>query len=305
MKKILAIFISALIIGFIAYYQEPIISFILKEVIYKQELPGYQNNNYFKNNNYTYVSLTDNFYLKKETDIKNALYTILNSGMTSYSMFFDDEYINCLADVEKITTDYNILSNINNFVHPYNSYDKFYVTTNAFVKIDIRVEKLYSDSEIQEINNKIETIKKKIITPDMTLKDKIKKFHDYVINTTVYDTQRSNELNNYLPAINENQSHKANGVLNNHIALCSGYTDLMAIFLSGIGVPNYKISNDKHVWNAVYLDNTWYHLDLTWDDPVTSTGENILIDDFFLISTEELERLDMIQHNYDKTVYGF
>jgi len=305
MKKLFCLLLSILVIWFVYNYQESIVSFILKEVIYKQELPGYQNNSYFKNTSYSYVSLTDNFYPKNETDIKNAIYTILNSGMENYTMYCDDEYETCLEDMERIATDYHILANINNFVHPYNSYDKFYVSTNNFGKIDINIDKLYSDTEIEEINNSIENIKNNILTADMTTRDKIKAFHDYVINNTVYDTERANEINDYIQKNNENQSHKANGVLKNHIALCSGYTDLMAIFLSNIGVPNYKISNERHIWNAVYVDNTWYHLDLTWDDPAVTNGDNLLIYDYFLISTQQLESLDVNEHQYDKTVYGF
>ena len=305
MKKFIGLVFVILVLGIVYQYQESIVSFVLKEVIYKQELPGYQNNNYFKSTSYNYVSLTDDFYPKNETDIKNALYTILNSGMDSYVMYCDDEYVNCTEDIEKIATDYHVLSNINNFVHPYNSYDKFYVQTNKLGKVDINVDKLYSENEVLEINTAIENIKSQIITPDMDLKSQIKAFHDYVINNTVYDSERAEEINDYVQSGNDSQSHKAIGVLKNHIGLCSGYTDLMAIFLSSINVPNYKISNQKHVWNAVYLDNTWYHLDLTWDDPVTNTGENILINDFFLISTEQLESLDQTTHKYDKTVYGF
>ena len=305
MKKFISFLLLISILGLVYYYQEDIVSYILKEVIYKQEFPEYQNNSYFKNANYNYVSLTDNFYPKNETDIRNALYTILNSGMTSYVLYCDDEYINCLSDVERIATDYNVLSNINNLVHPYNSYERVYVATNNLGKVDIKVDKLYSDIEIQEINNTIEAIKNNILSPNMTSRDKIRIFHDYIINNTVYDSERADEINNYANTNNRNNSHKANGVLNNHIALCSGYTDLMAIFLSNIGVPNYKISTNNHIWNAVYLDNKWYHLDLTWDDPVTNTGENVLIHDYFLITTEELERLDKTEHTYDKTVYGF
>lgn len=278
----------------------------MREVVFNYELPEYTNNNYYKNINYNYVKLTDNFYLNNENDIKNAIYTVLNSGMSSYSLFCEDEYTTCLTDVERITTDYNILSSINNFVHPYNSYDKLYITTNAFGKVNIEVYKLYNDSEIEDINTKLENIKKQIIHKNMSDKDKIKAFHDYVINNTIYDIERAENINNYKTQNNGNLSHKANGVLNNNIALCSGYTDLMAIFLNSIGIPNYKIANHKHVWNAVYIDNNWYHLDLTWDDPVTSTGENMLINDFFLITTSELEALDVNgQHTYDKTVYGF
>lgn len=305
MKKLLTMVFSLLIVGLVYHYQEPIVAFIMREVVFKYELPEYTNNNYYKNINYNYVSITDNFYLSNENDIKNAIYTILNSGMTSYSLFCEDEYTTCLSDVERIATDYNILGNINNFVHPYNSYDKIYITNHSYGKIDIQIEKLYSDEEINDINNKLEFIKQQIITHNMSSLEKIRAFHDYVINNTNYDIERANELNDYIQKNNPNNSHKANGVLNNHIALCSGYTDLMAIFLSSIGIPNYKIANHKHVWNAVYINNNWYHLDLTWDDPVTSTGDNMLIHDFFLITTSQLEDLDVEkQHQYDKTVYG-
>ena len=304
MKNLFSLLISFFLIGLVVHYQKPITAFVLNEFIYKHELEEYQTNNYSKTTNYEYVKLTEDFYPQNEEDIKNAFYTIIDSGMTSFSLFCSEKYENCLKDVERISTDYNILSHINNLVHPYNSYDKLYITTNTFGKINISIQKLYSDQEIQEVNEQLESIKRKIIN-NMSTRDKIKAFHDYVINTTKYDKERSKILNDRLSTDNIRQTHKATGVLKNHIALCSGYTDLMAIFLSDIGVPNYKISNDSHVWNAVYLDNKWYHLDLTWDDPVTDTGENLLIYDFFLITTQQLEKLDTYEHYYDKTVYGF
>lgn len=305
MKRTLPIMILLIILVSVTTYQEEIVSFVLKEFIYKQELTEYRANNYAKRNNYNYVNLTDNFYPKNKEDIKNVLYTILNSGMSTYSFFCTDEYYNCIDEVEEISTDHYILANINTLVHPYNSYNKVHITTNNFGKIDVNIEKLYTDAEIEEINSKIYSIKEQILKDGMSDRDKIKAFHDYVINNTVYDSERNDLMHNNVSPSYDNMPHKANGVLKNHIALCSGYTDLMAIFLSNIGIPNYKIANREHIWNAVYLDGKWYHLDLTWDDPVTTTGENILLYDFFLISTNELEKLDTEQHIYDKTVYGF
>lgn len=297
--------ISFIIIGLVIYYQKPITSFVLQEFIYKQELSEYKDNAYSKPDNYEYVKHTNNFYPTNKDEIKNAIFTILDSGMEQFSLFCSDAYTSCIGDVENISTDYDILSNINNFVHPYNSYNKLYITTNNLGKINIQVQKLYSKAEQEEINNALEVIKKDIIKGNMSNKEKIKAFHDYVINNTVYDEERSKTMDENTNANNLNESHKANGVLNSHIALCSGYTDLMAIFLNSIGVLNHKISNEEHIWNAVYLDNNWYHLDLTWDDPVTSDGEDMLIYDFFLITTEELEKINTNQHIYDKTVYGF
>ena len=152
---------------------------------------------------------------------------------------------------------------------------------------NLQYEKYFEDKIIDEI-----------ITNDMTTKEKIKAFHDYVINMLSYDTS----LN-----IEENGSNKAYGALVNKKAVCSGYSDLMAIFLDRLGIKNYKIINDEHVWNLLYLDEKWQHIDLTWDDPTTSNGKPILIHDFFLIDTSELERisnkLKNNQHVFDKNIY--
>ena len=77
----------------------------------------------------------------------------------------------------------------------------------------------------------------------------------------------------------------------------------MKIYLDRLGIPNYKISNNNHIWNLVYIDGKWLHLDLTWDDPVTSDGSNILLDRFFLITNSELQKLDSNGHKFDEKYY--
>ena len=46
-----------------------------------------------------------------------------------------------------------------------------------------------------------------------------------------------------------------------------------------LGIENYTISgkagNEQHIWNVVKLDNDWYQVDVTWDDPVGSSQEYI------------------------------
>lgn len=77
----------------------------------------------------------------------------------------------------------------------------------------------------------------------------------------------------------------------------------MKLFLDRLNIPNYKISSENHIWNLVNVDNNWYHLDLTWDDPVTSNGTDVLEYDYFLITTTELEELESDQHNFDIKIY--
>ena len=78
---------------------------------------------------------------------------------------------------------------------------------------------------------------------------------------------------------------------------------LMSLFLYKMGIQNYKVSSIEHIWNLVYIDGSWKHLDLTWDDPITDTGIDILTHNFFLITTEELTNKNVAEHDYDTSVF--
>lgn len=78
----------------------------------------------------------------------------------------------------------------------------------------------------------------------------------------------------------------------------------MAIFLNRWNVPNFKVASNTHIWNAVYINNKWLHLDLTWDDPVSiNSDKNNLIHKFYLIDTETLESYNIDDHEFDKIIY--
>ena len=153
-----------------------------------------------------------------------------------------------------------------------------------------------------EMKNKVDAIWKEVVTTDMKDEDIIYAFHDYIINNTKYDEIYESELKNKKKPTH--QAAKANGPFFEGYAICSGYTDAMAIILDKLGVKNFKVASDTHVWNAVYINNKWVHLDLTWDDPVSADHSvNNLLHKFFLIDTETLEEFDITDHTFDKSVY--
>ena len=77
----------------------------------------------------------------------------------------------------------------------------------------------------------------------------------------------------------------------------------MELILERLGVVSYKVSSNNHIWNGVKLDNNWYHLDLTWDDPITPDNSNILDDSFFLINTKKLLEIEIEEHQFDQEIY--
>lgn len=296
MKKFLSfLFICGL--AFLGYeYKEDITEFILKKYVNEKLIVVYENNKYAKNNTDIYQS-TNNFYPQSKKDIINIFFTALNGGWKDVTFFCTNSYKNCLDDVSLLTNSSKDFAKINNYVHPYNSYKRIIVNYNSLGKVSISIERLYDNNDINLINDKVDQVIDEYITDEMNEREKIKVIHDYIVNNTKYDEESAEKVKNNVENI-DFISHKATGALINGKAICGGYSDAMAIFLSKLNITNYKLSSDIHVWNYVFINNKWLHLDLTWDDPVTNTKEDIVIYTFFLINEEELKKLDPNEHNY-------
>lgn len=303
MKKLLTTIILLLTIGFIFTNYKSLMKMVMQNVVDKDYNITRENNEYFRNESWNYVQLTNNFNPSNIQDIMNIFYTALDSGWDEVTYYCADEYISCIKDTENITNDNYILSNINNFVSTYNSYNRIFVNYNSIGRVNITFERIYNKQQIEAINRKIDLIIKDIINDNMSDEEKIKAIHDYIINNTKYDEERANIVKSGTYDTLLHSSSTAYGALFNGKAICGGYTDTMALFLDKLGFKNYKISTNSHIWNVVYINGTWKHLDLTWDDPVTNTGKDILEYNFFLISDEELENKNTSQHNYDKSIY--
>lgn len=303
MKKFLTTIILILMLYGLGKYYKEIVQFVMVNVVYQQEVLYKNDNKYSSNEDWMYVQKTTDFYPKSKQDILNIFYTGLNGGWDEITFYCDSKYTECIDDIKEMTDQSYLLSNINNFVKTYNTYNKIYVNMNNFGRVNITVQKLYSDETINIVNNKVEEIYNKLITDNMTDYEKIKVIHDYIINNTVYDQERANEVTSGNVTDYNYSSNTAYGALIQGKAICGGYTDAMALFLDKFGIKNYKISSEQHIWNYVYIDGSWKHLDLTWDDPVTSTGENVLTHNFFLINTETLESKNTGQHIYSKDVF--
>ena len=305
MKKFFS-FLSTLLmcclLVFAFTYREEIVNFVMREVIQNRQVTLANDSEYTTDYEFAFVQETDDFYVNSKQDILNVIYTVLNHGVTEFTFYCDADYDSCTDDLSEVTSDQVLLSTVNNFVSPYNSYEKIYFKVTSYGEVEMSIDKLYSDDEIAEIENKISEFESANVNDSMSTRDKIKAFHDYLINNSVYDQERAEAIESGNDT-STNNSHKANGPLIDGMALCSGYSDAMKIYLDKLGVPNYKISNTNHIWNLVYIDGQWLHLDLTWDDPVTSDGSNVLLHNFFLITTSELQSLDETGHSFNVEYY--
>ncbi len=98
------------------------------------------------------------------------------------------------------------------------------------------------------------------------IKEKI--IHDYIIEHTSYSSE-DGELS-YIPY---------NALINGR-GVCSAYAMSAKIMFDLVGIENIYVigtatsnnNTENHGWNIVNIDGNYYHLDLTWDDPVTLFG---------------------------------
>lgn len=303
---------AILVTGFIAIVVVTICAFQKDKIVYKyyeytidKKYSKININDYYKDDNFNYVDDYTESGIKNRNDLINSIYYAINSGTDYIERYIDSDYTNYINDINTLTA-YNgdefkkVISTLNNFVHPYNSSNNVKISYGGDYKIGITINRAYTQdeiNEINEINNKVDKILSENVNNNMPPKEKIRAIHDYIIDHTEYDKLKYENKND-----DTYKSNTAYGVLIEGYGTCNGYADAMEIFLDKMNIINYKISNEEHIWNLVYLDGKWYHLDLTWDDPISDI--NINRDTYFLISTKTLEKINDGTHTFDKNIYS-
>ena len=256
-------------------------------------------NEYYKENYSSFIKETEDYLVKNKSDLINVYYSAINNGFENLTFYCDDSYIACFNDINSLDNENDNFSYINQLVNVYNTYSSIESTYSSNNRVDIKINKKYSKETIDKINDEINRVLSVLdINKYSDIREKIKVIHDYLANNNTYDNDKDNGTSSY-------NSDSAYGALFEGKAICSGYTDAMSLFLDKLSIPNTRLASENHVWNIIKIGETWYHLDLTWDDPVTSNGTDVIIYDYFLITTDELKSKDDDEHNINMEVYNF
>ncbi|HHL3303906.1 TPA: S-layer homology domain-containing protein [Bacillus cereus] len=109
--------------------------------------------------------------------------------------------------------------------------------------------------------------------------EKVKAIHDYVVKHISYDTSY--------------KAYTAYEALVNRSAVCQGYALLTYQLLKEAGIENHFVTGtgdgQPHAWNLVKIENKWYHLDTTFDDPVPDEQGRVTYS-YFNLSDEQIAR---------------
>ena len=271
------------------------VNFLLTSRNVERQYGQITENSYFIEDYFDFVDNYENAEVHSKKDIINSIYYLINSGVSYSKRYCAKDYVTCYQDMKEVSSDTNLLSILNNYVHPYNSFDSIIFNFDERV-VEIEIKHTYSKKEIELLNNRVNNIIAAKIQNNMSVNDKIRVIHDYIINNTEYDTLKSENIND-----TTYRSNTAYGVLVEGHGICSGYSDAMKIFLDKLNIVNYKVSNDQHIWNLVLLQGEWLHLDLTWDDPISD--KNITRDNYFMITNKTLGLLNDKVHYFDSIIF--
>ncbi len=143
--------------------------------------------------------------------------------------------------------------------------------------------------DMKKYDAQMKAILDKIIKPGMTEKQKVKAVHDYMVVNYKYDMD-------FEVGLYGTDTYAFHGLLNNGTGVCQAYAELFYLFMSYIDIECIFVGGwakgasgeyGLHAWNVVYADDGYYHVDVTFDDPVPDSGSKISYD-YFLKTDDEM-----------------
>lgn len=129
------------------------------------------------------------------------------------------------------------------------------------------VNSYYSYNQFISRYNQIKSAFNKIlnsIPSFLSDEEKVLFVHDYLVYNCEYDYE------NYLAGTLSADSYDMYGTLINKNCVCAGYSLTFRAVMDSLGIECEYIVSDEmnHAWNLVKLHGEWFHIDLTFDDPV-------------------------------------
>lgn len=210
------------------------------------------------NNDYSAYDFSDKYYYRQLSPVLKREFAKIYDGVQNYqtSIIVDNLTI----------TDLNKIIYILHFDCP----ELFYLSDSAqnFNHMGETATVYYPqymytketvDKMREEVSDAVEPLREKLI--GSSLPEIEKYIHDYLISNVVYSQETDNYMNIYGTII----EGKAN---------CKGYSSAFTYLARELGLPSaqvigYASESDTsvgHSWNIVQLNNTYYYLDVCWDD---------------------------------------
>ncbi|MDE5768455.1 MAG: hypothetical protein K2H82_03640, partial [Oscillospiraceae bacterium] len=226
---------------------------------------------------------------KPESELSEILYSAL-------SQYQETVQIQQKIDPNELEQAVNIIERTHPEIFWISGYSMRYNSQSA--EISFQIINQYSSDQLRQMADELErTVQEILRTIDPALSDveKIRKIHDNLVLSTEYDFISAQSSRKDI-------SNSAYGCLVSHKAICQGYAQAFQLLLNRLGMECGICSgiarNQPHAWNYVLLNQKYYWIDVTWDDPVKNAGdpsesafpEDWISHDYFLLDDATLHR---------------
>ncbi|MCI8590623.1 MAG: hypothetical protein HFE77_07955 [Clostridiales bacterium] len=170
------------------------------------------------------------------------------------------------------------------FYVDYNHIESYVSETHTKVKLAYYKSKEEATRMQAELQNAIAPI----IEQTVTLNEDFEKellLHDYLVESCTYLTGEPDNAEGYL-------YNTAYGAIVLKKAYCDGYALAFKLLMNQSGLFCSTVSgfanNLPHMWNMVYIDDHFYHVDVTWNDADMTYGKNMIFHGYFNLSKEAI-----------------
>lgn len=148
--------------------------------------------------------------------------------------------------------------------------------------------------EDKVVTEKIHQIIAQVITDGMTDNEKELALHDYLVLNSKYDTL------NYQQNTLADEAYTPYGLLVNGTGVCQAYAETFNLLLTAVGIDSEVVTGtadgEDHAWNIVKLEDQFYMVDVTWDDPVPDEEGKVSYN-YFNLTGSQLA----IDHKWDQS----
>ncbi|MCY6959148.1 transglutaminase domain-containing protein [Clostridium brassicae] len=238
-------------------------------------------------------------------DSYEKFYSAIKYALHNFENKLDVQIVNYNSKDYKLDTINKIIEENPNIDYGYNGAEASITSySNGSAKMSINIKYEFSKEEMKNMKElsekKAKDIIGKIIKPNMSDYEKELAIHDYIANNSSYDKRI---FTNNIPI----ESYTDYGILIKGVGVCSGYARAMYRLLNMAGVEclyvvGYGLDDSTsvpHAWNMVKIEGEYYHLDVTWDDPIVSSGKDIVTYNYFNLTDEKMQ----LDHSWDSKKY--
>ncbi|MBQ7641957.1 MAG: hypothetical protein IJS83_05755 [Acholeplasmatales bacterium] len=154
--------------------------------------------------------------------------------------------------------------------------------------INVSIHEEYKSKEVRleylnKINEYVSTVSNLVKLETDNVK-KVKYIHDYIINNAKYAFKEDGTTPD-----DSSYAHNILGIIINKKGVCESYSELFQLLLIKNGINCVKVTGEAitngnpedHAWNYAEVDGSWYAFDVTWDDPVSSSGKDTITHKYF------------------------